>query len=388
MSPQAPTPAPHTPVLFLKSGGSAFFSADCQEALIRVAINPDWFGDHDTVSARLRAAKIKIAEWDARTPEEQRKQPEARPTPEDRFFAACTASHLVQDAVYRAARAPDRTPGRGNPCASLVDGYTEGTAPAFPGSGSATNPRSVEGALTVKERIHRRAQAHQNQPSFDVDGAGLEPSPNTYPAKQIRADEDARSRTLVSRQRPGWNKTMRDLRRAGLSSSDTPILVGSGPSGRAATPEERARFAEAVGARAAAKPTSTTNEVIEGRTAADCINQWRERAKGEMMTTGLRAEIERTEQEATRQGRAAALAALRQAEADVSRRSAEERAARAGSAHERRARAAADAARLRRKAARAAFERVESAASRLPCLRAMQKRLREGGGRSDGRTFA
>src|SRR5437879_1323117 len=95
----APTPAPHTPCLFLKAGGSQFFSEACQAHLIKAGFNPDHFGDYEATSAKIRGAKIKIAEWKAMTPAEQAANPGKRPTPEDAFLSRCTASHLVQDGV-------------------------------------------------------------------------------------------------------------------------------------------------------------------------------------------------------------------------------------------------------------------------------------------------
>ena len=163
--PPAPTPAPHTPCLFLKAGGSAFFSEQCQKLLINSGFNPDWFGDYDHVTAKIRGAKMKIADWNAMPPPEQAKHPEKRPTPEDAFLSQCTASHAIQDGVYRNARDPAGNPGRGNPCASLVQGYTEGTAPCFPGSPSVEARVGDQEAQQRTIRRSRRKAARSRRPT-------------------------------------------------------------------------------------------------------------------------------------------------------------------------------------------------------------------------------
>jgi hypothetical protein len=385
-----------TPVLFLKSGGGSFFSAQCQEALASAGLNPDWFGDYDSVSKKIRDAKVKRAKWAGMTPSQQAANPDRRPTPEDVFLSNCTASHLTQDGVYRRARVPNPdgtvapplppgapmgTPGaegRGDPCASLVAGYTEGTAPCFPGEGSDRIPGSMERQLGEWERQQIREERAR--------------SGDRYPAAALTRDENLRSEVITEQQRDRWNTVRNDPTRGG---DGTGALAGSGPRGTAATPGEQAAFANAVGVTGNGQPTAPANQVINGTTADECINAWRERAKEEMRTKALDNEVARTAQETTPAAQTAAAKRLRGAEehrarAERAAAAAQERADRTGTAQDREARDRAEArlsaARLREATARERQERCQTAAARLPCLRAMQP----GGANStnrDGRTF-
>jgi hypothetical protein len=389
-----------TPVLFLKSGGSAFFSAACQAALVSAALNPDWFGDYEHVSKKIRDAKIKRAQWAAMTTAQQDARPGRRPTREEVFLSNCTASHLSQNGVNTNARVPnaDGTPatppfppngsplnvpgarGRprgGNPCASLVAGYTEGTAPCFPGEGSNDIPGSMEQRLGDREKEQIAAQRALTG--------------DRYPAAAMRRDENDRSSIVVGGQQQRWNEVRFDPARGGDGGG---ALVGSGVAGRARTPGEQAGFASAVGASKNGQPTASGDMVISGDTAEACINAWRERAKREMKTKGLDAEVARTTREATPAAQAAAQARHTRAQRKLDRTRADTAAAQAAAAGGApgtaealaRARAAESAAGLRAANATDALRRTQNAAQRLPCLRAMQP----GGSNStnqDGRTF-
>lgn len=385
-------PAPHVPVLFLKAGGSAFFSATCQRLLISAGLNPDAFGSYDAVSKKIRDAKTKIADWNAMTPAQQAASPGARPTAQDHFMANSTASHLIHDGAYRNARVPNANgtpatppfppnpamnqpgaPGRDNPCASRVDGYTTGTAPAFAGEGSGAIPGSMEQQIGAQEQAQMATQVAANGGTSD-----------TYPAATLRNDENARTTTLVNNQPARFNAVQNDPNRGNNPSA---ALSGSGPNGQAATAAERAAFAQGVDAKKPKRPSIPRSQIIHGQTAEECINAWRERAKAAMKTSGLDEEIARTQNEATPVAQAAAAANHTAAQGNVATAQANVAATAPGTPERARAEAAASAARLRAATAREEFQRTQTAAARLPCLRQMQTNLRNGTQNEDGRAF-
>lgn len=420
------TPAPHTPVSFLKSGGSQFFSARCQKLLIECALNPDWFGSYDYVAERNRAARIKVNQWNAMTDAERAANPGARPTSEDRFLASCTAGHLIQDSVYRGTKVapggattregnPDngwnrgqsgdpRPPagmqlpangGRGDPCATLVDGYVEGNAPSVSSQGSSSQRGSVEGELSRMENEQRRAELSRRNPTWSepLSKAG-DPIPGrhapdrAYPESSRRADESARSRVLRDRQRVSFNNAMRDARGRGVAADGAPILVGSGPARRAGDDAERAAFGDAVGASPPAEPPGAVpGGAVDGGTAVECIDAWRERAKQEMATSALDETINDLDAARTPPEPANRAAALARAEADMAAADAAAAAAVPGSPEQARAEAALAVARERRSAARDAHERSQTTPQQMNCLRDQRARVRAGTGRTDGRTF-
>lgn len=386
-------PAPHVPVLFLKAGGSAFFSATCQRLLISAGLNPDAFGSYDAVSKKIRDAKTKIADWNAMTPAQQAANPGARPTAQDHFMANSTASHLIQDGAYRHARVPNAngtpaTPpfptnppmnqpgakGRGNPCASLVTGYTEGTAPCFAAEGSKGITGSMEQRIGTQEESQMSTQVTAN--------GGASPSP--YPAGTLRNDENTRTSTITNNQVSRFNAVQTDPNRGNNPSA---ALSGSGPNGQAATAAERAAFAQGVGANKPKRPSIPRSQIIHGQTAEECINAWRERAKGAMKSSGLDEEIARTQNEATPGAQAAALANHNTAQANATAAQANVATTAPGTPERARAEAAASAARLRAATAREAYERTQTASARLPCLQRMQTDLRAGNQNDDGRAF-
>ncbi|PRQ03998.1 hypothetical protein ENSA5_11810 [Enhygromyxa salina] len=61
------TPAPHTPINFVKGGASLFFSARCVQLLAKAGYLPDDFGTYAQVQKRNKSAKDKVQTWqDAR----------------------------------------------------------------------------------------------------------------------------------------------------------------------------------------------------------------------------------------------------------------------------------------------------------------------------------
>jgi len=383
-----------TPVLFLKAGGSAFFSADCQALLIAAKLNPDWFGSYDKVNKQIQDAKTKCANFDRLTPAAQARVPAARrPTPEDRFLADSTAGHLIQDGVYRRSRDGANNPGRNNPCARLVDGYVHGNAPAVPtqGTGPSKVAGSVEFDVGVQENRQRRV-AGGWPPTATSPGPGNPPPANpVYSSGQMTTDENARSSTLVNRQQQQWDNVM--ARRPETSGAQ---VAGSGLGGAVNpnNPAEVERARAAVGAKPIVEPTGVPGGAVTGNTAEECINNWRERAKDAMKAEALDAEIARQSAAARRAAADPGLpgrAANAHAQADAKRTATRAAADALPPGSPERARAEARAALASQQEARAR-ERADryrnpDAATRLGCLQDARNARRAGAANDDGRTF-
>jgi len=382
-----------TPVLFLKAGGSAFFSADCQALLIAAKLNPDWFGSYDKVNKKIQDAKTKCANFDRLTPAGQARVPASRrPTPEDRFLADSTAGHLVQDGVYRNARDPANLSGRNNPCARLVDGYVHGNAPAVPtqGTGPSKVPGSVEVELSAREIEQRRAAGGWPAGATSPGPGNPPPANPVYNAGQLTTDENARSSTLVNRQQQQWDNVM--ARRPETSGAQ---VTGSGLNGAVNpnNPAEVERARAAVGAKPVVEPTGVPGGAVTGNTAEECINNWRERAKDAMKAEALDAEIARQSAAARRAAADPALpgrlqAAHAQADARKTSTRAAANALPAGSPERTRAEARAMVASQQEARARERADRYQNpdAAARLRCLQDARAARRSGAANDNGRT--
>jgi hypothetical protein len=240
------SPAPHTPVVFVKAGTSMMFSAHCVKELAKYGYDPEDFGSHSHVQKRLRAARDRVAADDAAVASGG-----ARPTPpvtdRERFLASCQSGHLSQDAIHREGGSENR----GNPCANRVDGYQEGAAPCMPHQGDAGTLGTQHNQVSQLETTQPRDRGlSTNQP---------------YPPDQASADADARCRqTLGQTTGPGQPTGTAPATGAGASAgTSTSGTVGDGG-------------ATAPGSVGPVDPNNPGE--INGETAADCINAFRKHA--------------------------------------------------------------------------------------------------------------
>jgi hypothetical protein len=146
----APTPPPHTPVLYLKAGSPGKFTDDCVTALAKVGYDPSDFGDYDQVRAKIKAAKGRREVYE----DQQRaagapidpKGPDARTA----MLARSQAGHLSQDDMFRADGS--RGNGCGNhrpPGPGEARGYNVYMAPCMPMQsygGTTSRPRDTIGS--------------------------------------------------------------------------------------------------------------------------------------------------------------------------------------------------------------------------------------------------
>src|SRR5262249_25534094 len=116
----APTPAPHTPNIFLKAGKPGEFTDDCVTALAKVGYDPSDFGDYDQVRANIKAAKGRREAY-----EDQQRAAGAAidpngPDARTAMLARSQAGHLSQDAMFHTSNS------RGNGCGNYRPPPTEG----------------------------------------------------------------------------------------------------------------------------------------------------------------------------------------------------------------------------------------------------------------------
>ncbi len=383
------TPAPHTPVSFLKSGGSAFFSKKCQQLLIECKINPDWFGSYDYVSKRLDVARDNVDAFRAATPappppgrrvdEHGTEVPE--PSREDLFLSECTAGHLVHGQSYSQLGGEPS-----NPCHNQTSGYVHGAQPCMPTEGSRNRAGSVE-ALVSDEEILQSGLQHERNAEAIAAGTAPATDANRYPAEQRRTDEAERIDTAVNAHRDGrFQDGLNRAHRRAHAGRDAPVVSGSGVDGRPVGGAEHAAARAQVGAKAPTQPENVPGGAVQGETAGECIKSWKDRAQQEAFTSGVKEEIESLKQ--ARQNQTALADARAAAAAETARREAEVAAAQGAvppdPAAVERARARRDIAQRAEVRAARELERANKAEASLGCLREQQRLLDGGGGQRDG----
>jgi hypothetical protein len=313
----APVPVSHPPVSYLNAGGSNFFSKNCQELLIKAGLNPDDFGSYEYVRDRNAQARTRCEEWDNATPQQRRARGLTEPTPEDRRLADSTASHLIQDGSHRNDRPPGSPEARRivndpgpppqsrvieDPCQNRVDGFVTSQAPSMPLQGHGGDPNSLEGMMGTMEQTQAARQRERNAAAM-TDPANPNPPPSVdhYPANRMSRDADTRGEVILREHE------------ARFGAQGAPTATGAGAAGagnNAAAP---------IGARGPAtaatptEPNCPPEQVVDGETAAECVNNWRKKAEAEMKTSGVDGEIARLDAQAANAPAVAQVQAARQA---------------------------------------------------------------------------
>lgn len=132
-----------TPCTFVKGGGAAKFSEDCENALLACGYDPDAFGSYSHTQNQIKAARARVDAYNAAVAEGRDAGPP--PLPSDYHMANCEAGHVSQDATHRAAGS------RNDICGNLYDGYDTNLAPCMPQSRSASTPGSEHNAASRHE---------------------------------------------------------------------------------------------------------------------------------------------------------------------------------------------------------------------------------------------
>jgi hypothetical protein len=281
----AATPAPHTPVIYVKGGGSASFSAECQALLIRAGLDPDKFGSYTQVRKQVMEAGIKVDAKKRNDAAGIATPADKEPTAEDRALADSKAAHLIQSAAHRqdgGRRTVKENPNDPltktkvihDPCTNVVPGYVDGEAPAV------AIPGNLEAKMGEEERQQSLAQQKKN-----ADANAAKPNsvpPDQYPADQRHKDDAARAEKIV-----------REMEAAKTGSSK-PTAPGAGVAG-AGTAASSPVTGGAVSGTAPAKPSGPPLSPSELDSAAQCVKNWLSLKEQEMKTDGVDAEIDRLE---------------------------------------------------------------------------------------------
>lgn len=253
-----------TPVNYLKGGGAAMFSAACIKAMLKCALNPNWFGSYAHVKEKvIKPARDKCRAWDQASQPDRNAGKLETPTAEDRYLAKCSSGHLLRDSNYR------ESGGRGNPCKSLVDGYETTRAPSTTHWGSADNSNGEHGKVTINENNQSRQQRERN---------AAKNAPDTYPAGQRARDESARVAAYVSDHQRQWRQSEEEWRNQKRGAGTAQGATGTHAQTTAASDSG------ANGPASKPLPTPPDAKAIDGdmAKAAACINNWRKKAEKAM----------------------------------------------------------------------------------------------------------
>lgn len=275
----APTPAPHTPILFARGGASMAWSAECVKALAECGYHPDDFGDYEHVRKRCRNAKNLVGrqnEYDqAPQPKPPPNAPNPGPTMHDRFLAESQSGHLTQDATQ--VRAGSR--GAGNPCDNLVDGYDSAAAPCMPQHGNAQTFGTQ----------HNRASVMESEQPYAGSSPPRENTP--YPPGQLERDTQERTRAIVRhRCDPANNGPQPQTPAVAYGAANTPGYFG--PNDPRNAPASASANATVI------SPSSSPEGRSPADVAAECIDNFRKNAEAAAKKPWLPAPPGQTEEQA------------------------------------------------------------------------------------------
>jgi hypothetical protein len=229
------------------------FSAECNAALLKAGYDPAWFGSYNHTAKQIRAAKDQCEKFDEAV-KAGTKPGVPEPSPAQRYLASCQSGHLTQNAVYQTER--------GNPCSNVAPGHSDTEFPCMPQAGHAMQQGGE----------HQLATVHEQNSAAGPDGTRT--AGQKYPASQIEADSDERTRKVANDQELAQRNSRQATSPAG--GAEGASAGGSAQSGGSA--------ADAAGADAGkpSKPNEPWNEALTGKTAGDCINSFRKAGEAAM----------------------------------------------------------------------------------------------------------
>jgi hypothetical protein len=243
------SPPVQTPIVVVKAGGGATFSAECVAALLQAGYDPDWFGSYDHVYGKIKQAQARVADHDAW---EKRGKTDPQPKeplkPGDRYLANCQSGHISQDATHRAKG------GRNNPCANYQYGYDTDKAPCMPQTAGPWDPPGSE---------HNVASRHE------VACALRPPGPNKpYDPAQREEDEKKRLDLVVNDRRPPEREP---LTAKPSSTAATSIPAGGGAASSSGAPDPKGT-----------ESSSPQEQKKQAEKAVECINEFKKAAMAAM----------------------------------------------------------------------------------------------------------
>lgn len=251
------TPPVQTPCVFIKAGGGAKFSEDCENALLACGYDPDSFGSYKHVQNQIKAAQERVAAYEAAVAAGRDAGPP--PLPSDYHMANCQAGHLSQDATHRAAGS------RGQNCGNLNTGYDTNAAPCMPQSAGAQTPGSE----------HNAASRHEMASAVAGRAAPPNPGGDSYDPRLRDVHERDRIERVVNTNDP--NAPRQPISREEWERRRNQGASGAGAVGPAAAPGSAAG-ASPDGATSSAMPADAETK----KKAAECIDAFREAGLAQM----------------------------------------------------------------------------------------------------------
>lgn len=276
----APELVSHTPVIYVKGGGSAMFSARCRQLLIDAGLNPDDFGSFNQQRDRIQQARTRVDAWDKAEKEGRSTDGLTPPTPEDRaLLNRVNASHLVSTNAHLKDRVPGQERPRRlakeeptnklspanvvhDPCRNEVDGFVDGEAPAM------LLPNDIETRVSGDETRQARDQAAPNAVA-------------PYPGDARRGHENERADRIVNELHQQNGGTM------------SPTQLGTGTPGAGNTAAAQIAERDPTAAADPSKPAKPSDNEVNGESAAECVKNFIRMKEAEMKTDGVDREIDR-----------------------------------------------------------------------------------------------
>ena len=300
-------PAPHTPVAFVKAGGSAFFSANCIALLTKAGYEMKEFGTYSSVADYLSQCRKKRKAFDdaikggadvqgaqaaAAAVEggdgrglSQREFQLGEPWCDGHNPNAFCSGHQVQAATqaqsgYRgipghgpnahaAGTGPDGRAGSpgDSPCMTTVDGHTTSDYPCRAEGGGGVNNGAGD---STRNAILEYNQADAN--AAQVDGPYAN-TPGAAGQQQVMDDAHARTDAIETTRREEQEKAL-----SGSTSGGANVQPGD--------PSMPATHGDAAGPDGADGPKKAPRrKTVKGRSVADCIKNFHE-----MAAAGMRQE--------------------------------------------------------------------------------------------------
>jgi hypothetical protein len=291
------TPAPHTPIVLVKAGGSAFFSAQCIKLLTKQGYEMGEFGTYKSVGDYLKQCREKRKTFDAaiaKNPDaalankavadkhgsglSQREYQLGEPSNKGRNPNAFVSGHTMMNATQvqsgaRSVRGFGATPGGpggagDSPCLNTVDGHSTSNFPCVAERGGAVNNRGTDS--------NRNAALEYNQ--ADANGATPGGAYANRPGAdgQAQAERDADRRITHDQQRRRGEKDQPLSDR--VSSGGKEQAAAAQLPGTHKSPDDAAKNLSGNRAKG--------DQVVTGNSAAECIRNFRE-----MAAAGMRQEF-------------------------------------------------------------------------------------------------
>ena len=291
-----PAPA-QTPGFWVLAALVDQWGADCVAAMLACGLDPADFGSYNEVNEKIRAAKDKVAKWEAAKRMNKGRPPQPVPPAErakamrdaggppsakDFELSKCQAGHMMQDASARKTRygpkGGRKSSNRNDRCANIVDGYSQDHVPCFPMAKCGADDKKLK-KTPHKEDVHERvgdvedSQAAKRQKQSGLknnDERGLD-----YSKTKRRNDQQKRNRELVKAKVDSQHRSKAQTRATQARSayqSANPSATSAGNSGGAGGAKDGKVPVPSAGA-----PTA---DVMNK--AADCITEQSNLAEDKM----------------------------------------------------------------------------------------------------------